>query len=317
VALGDSAPVKDFGLPSQAAAGSRARFAFACWAAARTSTHFVYNHPGIARAHLRVPMLRRPYAVWLLGMDAWGDRMEGDYGRAAAAADQLIAISEFTRRRGAERLPKVAGAEVCWLATEEDELPSQQPGRTGPPTVLILSRIDRSEMQKGHIELIEAWPAIRAGVPDARLVIAGGGDGLDLVRRLAEASSASASISCTDWVSQSDVAELWARAHVLAMPSRQEGFGLVYAEAMRCGVPVIASIHDAGQEINAHGVTGYNVDLDRRGDLAEHLVALLNDQDLMRRMGAAGQARWREHFCQSAFQRRLGPILASFLRAKD
>lgn len=315
LALGDQAPISDFGLPSHTVAGSRLKFVLDCWMGALSSTHFVYNHLGIARAHCRVAQCHRPFAVWLHGFDAWGERMLGDYGRVARAADRLISVSDFTRRRGAERVPSVADAAVCWLATEEDDLPPQRREPHGPPTVLILSRIDSSEMQKGHVELIDAWPAVRQAVPDARLLIAGGGDGLGPLRTLAASSPAAAGIEFTGFVPQPAIAQVWSRAHVYAMPSRQEGFGLVYVEAMRQGVPVIASVHDAGQEVNVHGGTGYNVDLDRRGDLVEHLVGLLRDQSLARRMGDAGRARWREHFCRSAFLTRIRPILASFLDA--
>jgi phosphatidylinositol alpha-1,6-mannosyltransferase len=315
LALGDRTPVADFGLDSRTAAGSRARFVLECRAGAFTTTHFLYNHLGIGRAHWRRSVLRRPYAVWLHGVDAWGNRMLSDYGRVAKDANQLIAVSQHTRRRAAERVPAVAEAAVCWLATEEDDLPPQRPDPDGPPTVLILSRIDRSEMQKGHIELIQAWPAVRAAVPDARLLIAGGGDGLDSLRTLAASSPAAAGIEFLGFVSQSTIDDVWSRAHVYAMPSRQEGFGLVYVEAMRQGLSVIASVHDAGQEVNAHGVTGYNVDLDRRGDLVDHLVVLLKDQDLGRRMGDAAQLRWREHFRRSAFLNRIRPVLSRFLDA--
>jgi phosphatidylinositol alpha-1,6-mannosyltransferase len=83
---------------------------------------------------------------------------------------------------------------------------------------------------------------------------------------------------------------------------------------MRYGLPVIASVHDAGQEVNVHDVTGRNVDLDRRGELEENLITLLRSPDLMKRMGQAGHERWRENFCQSAFRRRLLPIIAEFVR---
>jgi phosphatidylinositol alpha-1,6-mannosyltransferase len=315
LALGDREPSQDFGLPARTAAGGRSDFAFRCWLNAVTRSHFIYNHVGIARAHCVLPVLRRPFAIWMLGTDVWTHRMQGDYGRTLEAADLLLSISDFTRQRAAELLPSAQRAKVCWLATEEDDPPETSSNFDGPPTVLILSRIDASEMRKGHVELIDCWPQVMAAIPDARLLIAGGGNGLDILRAQARTSLAASNIEFTGFLSQTEINALWARAHVFAMPSRQEGFGLVYIEAMRYGVPVIASIHDAGQEINLHGITGYNVDLGRAGDLERHLIALLSDRERSRQFGENGREHWREHFCFGAFRRRMEPILAQFLNA--
>jgi phosphatidyl-myo-inositol dimannoside synthase len=314
VALGDHVPVVDFRLPSKASAGSRRKFILECWRSTLDRTHFIYNHAGIAKAHLRTPRCHRPFAVWILGTDAWGDRMRGDYGRIVRGADQVIAISSFTRDRASDIVPRAREAAVCWLATEEDELAQQEQEPNAPPTVMILSRIDKSEMQKGHLELIETWPTVRSAVPDARLLIAGGGNGFETLRSLAKASSAAAGIEFTGFLTQAQADALWSKAHLFAMPSRQEGFGIVYVEAMRHGLPVIASVHDAGQEVNIDQVTGFNVDLDRPRELAERIILLLRDADLARRMGMSAAARWREHFAWSAFRKRLEPILAEFLR---
>jgi phosphatidylinositol alpha-1,6-mannosyltransferase len=97
------------------------------------------------------------------------------------------------------------------------------------------------------------------------------------------------------------------------MPARGEGLGLAYLEAMRSGVPVIASLQDAGAEINVDGVTGYNVNLERPGELPARIIELLLDRPLRERMGAAGRARWREHFSYSKFRERFLPILRTFL----
>jgi phosphatidylinositol alpha-1,6-mannosyltransferase len=105
----------------------------------------------------------------------------------------------------------------------------------------------------------------------------------------------------------------WANSVVFAMPSRGEGFGLTYIEAMRWGLPVIASVHDAGQEINIHGETGLNVDLASPSALHDAVIELLLNRDLAARMGAAGQERWRQHFCYSAFRARFSKELHRFL----
>ena len=116
-------------------------------------------------------------------------------------------------------------------------------------------------------------------------------------------------------MSERELEELYASATVFALPSRGEGFGLVYIEAMRHGVPVIASIHDAAPEINLDGQTGYNVDLDRPDELGDRLLQLLRDRDHARALGENGRRRWSQHFRFSAFRQRFEPLLNEFLKS--
>jgi phosphatidylinositol alpha-1,6-mannosyltransferase len=97
------------------------------------------------------------------------------------------------------------------------------------------------------------------------------------------------------------------------MPSRGEGFGLVYIEAMRHGLPIIASIHDAGQEINLDSQTGYNVNLDRPAELPERLIDLLSNPDRAAAMGRNGQQHWARQFSYDAFRKRFVPLLKEFI----
>ena len=117
-------------------------------------------------------------------------------------------------------------------------------------------------------------------------------------------------------MSESALDGLWDQASVFVMPSRGEGFGLVYVDAMRRGIPVIASTHDAGAEVNVDGVTGFNVSLDEKGMLADRLIRLLSSPQLCDEMGAAGQRRWREHFRFHAFRDRFMTIVSPLLDVK-
>jgi phosphatidylinositol alpha-1,6-mannosyltransferase len=198
-------------------------------------------------------------------------------------------------------------ARVCWLGTESDNPLSIKDG--GLPTVLILSRIDL-DLHKGHQELIDAWPRVVERVPVAKLLVAGAGPGYDAVRDAIARSPVAGSIKLTGYVPEEQLPQLWSRATVFAMPSRGEGFGLTYIEAMRHGVPVIASRQDAGQEVNVHGVTGYNVNLDTPEDLSEALISLLSDPEKACVMGAAGRERWRRHFTYSVFKSRFLGLLS-------
>ena len=203
-------------------------------------------------------------------------------------------------------------ARVCWLATEVDDAPPPGPPPAHPPTVLVVGRLEPYR-DKGHAALIDGWPTVVSAVPDARLLIVGAGPGLDTVRRRAAASPAAALIEVPGFVPETEMEGAWSRASVFAMPSRGEGFGLVYIEAMRQGLPVIASVHDAAPEINLDGHTGYNVDLDEPGALPERIIHVLRHPAAAARLGANGRSRWYDHFRFSAFRERFRPILTEFL----
>jgi phosphatidylinositol alpha-1,6-mannosyltransferase len=246
------------------------------------------------------------------GTEVW-DALRPSAHRALHRAARALVVSRNTLRRHEALYGPLPSACICPLATETDEPLPSTPRRNGPPSVLIVGRIDAAENYKGHDALIAAWPAVIAAVPDARLVIAGGGSGVAAVRSLASASPAASSIDIRGFVPDADLPALWRDASVFAMPSRGEGFGLVYIEAMRQGLPVIASIHDGAREVNVDGETGFNVDLDQPEQLTERVIALLSNPDLRDRMGTAGQQRWHEHFRLSCLRSRFLPLIEALL----
>ena len=90
-----------------------------------------------------------------------------------------------------------------------------------------------------------------------------------------------------------DMPRVMAGADVFAMPSFEEPFGLVFAEAMAMRIPVVALDNGGTKEVVIHGETGL---LSPPGDherLVAHILALLDDPGLRARMGAAGRSRCR------------------------
>lgn len=293
--------------------GSRVRFVAGLAREALRSTHVVYDFAGTARAQ-KLPLLRGlPSAIWVHGWEVW-DAPRPDYIRALERADLVLVNSAYTLERAGSALKGVKTVRVCPLATSSDEIPAVTGPSEGPPVVLLLGRIDQL-LAKGHEILISIWPKVASAVPGARLVFAGGGEAVGHVRALAAASPAAASIEVTGFVPAENVEALWRRATVFAMPAFGEGFGLVYIEAMRQGIPVIASLEDAGQEINSEGITGFNISRNSQGGIANAVIALLRDRDLCRKFGAAGHARWKDSYRFSSFEARLAAATADFLSA--
>jgi phosphatidylinositol alpha-1,6-mannosyltransferase len=300
-------------MPVRAFQGSRSRFAFNLVLRARRATHIFYDFAGTARAQQLIKWPARPYAVWVHGWELWGEPRR-DYQEAITRADVVFVNSAYTMERAWRTLKRAKSVRLCKLATSINQPPRVVGPSDGSPTVLLLGRMD-CLLAKGHDILISIWPRVVSAVPDARLILAGGGDATERVRDFVKASSVARSIEVQDFISNQNLDELWRSATVFAMPGFAEGFGLVYIEAMRRGLPIIASLQDAGQEINVDGETGFNISREAPDQIAHALIELLRDNDLSRRLGAAGHARWRKYFRFSNFEERFKEATMDFLAA--
>jgi phosphatidylinositol alpha-1,6-mannosyltransferase len=284
----------------------------------RRLSWILFDHLWVSAVQQLVPArFRRPYGVFLYSMEAW-QPLSRVREAALLGASVRIAISHYTAERIAAAHPGAGRIHVCHLAlspdaTVEPPVPEVEQGlvaRVGAHAVLVVGRMARSEAYKGHEQLIAAWPEVVGHVPDAQLVIVGGGDDVDRLRGLARGSGTDASILFTGRVSDATVDALYRRAAVFAMPSRGEGFGIVYLEAMRHALPCIGSFHDAAREIVVDGETGLLVDQAAIPELSAALRRLLQDGELRRRLGRAGQRRLQQHFSYEQFKRSLETALA-------
>ena len=95
-------------------------------------------------------------------------------------------------------------------------------------------------------------------------------------------------------VSDSELAQQYSAAHLLAVPS-YEGFGIVYLEAMAFGLPVLASVHGGSGEIVDHGVNGFLVEPADADGIAAHLSALAGDKERLATLGRNARQRFVSH----------------------
>ncbi len=312
--LGDRQVPADLNLPVALAQGSKIRFTLRTLQAALSCDHFIYDACHLAQIH-RMPILsRKPSLAFICGIELWENAKAG-YVKSARRTTVLVSISRYTLAKTEQLHGRLPQARVCWLGTESDELPPPpKKNRFQTPEVLIVGRL--CERYKGHHDLIACWPRVAAAVPEAVLRIVGSGPAMEALQSDARQSPAAGRILFEGFVPDRALDSLYAQASVFAMPSRGEGFGLVYIEAMRHGLPVIASVHDAAPEVVLDGQTGYTVNLDQADELPERIIHLLKNPGHAKQLGENGQQRWREHFCYSAFRDRFQPILHEFLSSE-
>jgi phosphatidylinositol alpha-1,6-mannosyltransferase len=269
-----------------------------------------YSHMSVARVQSFVPApFRRPYGVFLHGIEAW-QPLAPPQRRVLQGAALRVANSHFTAGRVLEANPDIGPIAVCPLTVEPDLPRRAAPIRdervpAGANVVLIVARMLSAECYKGHDALLEAWPIVKAHQPDARLVCVGDGDDLPRLQQKAYELGIGGETIFTGFVAAGELHAWYDAASVFAMPSRGEGFGLVYLESMSHGLPCIGSIHDAAGEIIDDGVTGYLIDQSDPRELGAALLGLLTNAARRREMGAQGLRRFQQEFSYDAFTRQI------------
>lgn len=302
----------------QSSIATRLRFG-AQMAAAQASGHvdwIMYSHLSVAKVQAFVPPpVRRPYAVFVHGIEAWRELTPAQES-VLRGATLRVANSLFTAGRVMQVHPRIGRVASCPLAlspesADDVDRHDRFPFDFGPRAVIVVARMSATERYKGHDELLEAWPRVIASVPDARLVFVGDGDDLSRLNAKAGTLGIGQSVVSTGFVSESELNAVYRKAALLAMPSRGEGFGLVYLEAMANGLPCIGSLDDAAGEIIEDGQTGFLVQQSDREGLADRLVRLLTDDTLRRQMGEAGRRAVHQRFSYERFSRSILSLIDS------
>jgi glycosyltransferase involved in cell wall biosynthesis len=153
------------------------------------------------------------------------------------------------------------------------------------PSILCVAHL---YPRKDVATLVEAMASLRAA---AVLRVVGDGPGLSRLRRLARRLALAERVEFLGHVPLARLAAEYARASLFCLPSRQEGFGIVFLEAMAAGLPIVAARAAAVEELLGDGESAVLVPPGDEAALAAALDALLGDAPLRQRLGAAGRRR--------------------------
>jgi glycosyltransferase involved in cell wall biosynthesis len=148
-------------------------------------------------------------------------------------------------------------------------------GLAGRRIILTVGRLSVLERYKGHARIIAALPAIAARVPDTAYLIVGSGDDQPRLERLAHEASVSNRVVFAGQVPDEALPDYFALAHVFAMPSTGEGFGIVFLEAAAAGLPVIGGNCDGSVDALADGRIGRPVDANAPAEIEDAVVDAL------------------------------------------
>lgn len=237
---------------------------------------------------MRDARVRSPASLWRWGMTFITDRMDDAALRRADAVQVMNSwmLEHATRVRN----DSDAGLRLTPPGVEADVfIPSTRREIGSDPYILCVGRL--SDVRKNISLLLEAYALLPREVKArVRLMLAGQNGPpstfWDRVRILGLENR----VTFVPFPARGELVGLYQQAAVFALPSDEEGFGVVLLEAMACGIPVVSTRSGGPEGIITEGEEGYLVP---RGDapaLAGRLLQLLEDPDLNRRMGGTGRS---------------------------
>lgn len=299
---------------------AKGQFTMAALKAARRKAKLVLaGHPNLGPVvqAMRVAAPRIKTIICTHGIDVW-EPLGGLRRRALRHANLVLAPSRDTAEHVASE-QGVAREKIRvlpWGLDPQFEALLVPGSKVAPPhdfptgrIILTVGRWLATERYKGMDTLITALPRLLTQRPEVQLVLAGAGDDRAWLEDLAEQTGVNRHVHFLTGLSYSELAACYSACEIFALPSKGEGFGLVYLEAMAWGKPVIGGAHGGAPELIEDGVTGYLVPHGDPIQLATSIEALLADPALAKEMGARGRHRAENEFRFNSFAKSLKKIL--------
>jgi teichuronic acid biosynthesis glycosyltransferase TuaC len=287
-----------FGLPSAGA------FLFARVVSQVRKVH-ASRHIDVIHAHGPLPCghaamllsaeLGIPYVVSVHGLDAFSTvQVSGRAGewsrriseRVYRSSRRAICVSERVREAVLEGSGGSCRTSVVYNGVDSDVFTPSSDTTSATPVVLSVGNLIPT---KGHAVLIRAAAALAAELPVLRWEIIGDGPECARLQGLCAQLHVAEKVRFLGRQSRKQVADAMQRCTLFALPSRYEGLGCVYLEAMSAGKPAIGCRRQGIAEVIQHGSNGFLVGPDNDRELALAIAMLLKDETRRRNISVAAR----------------------------
>ncbi len=228
------------------------------------------THPDFTRwLHFQKRLFNTRYLTVAHGIDVWNLR-ERRLINGLKSAECVLAVSRFTR----ERLIQQLGNDAPPIEVFHNTFDAAR-FHPGAPQIdwrarliipkkskvlLSVTRVERTEEAKGYDRVLDALPSLRRTYPECVWVLAGKGNDLERVQQRAADLGVQQACRFPGFVEDAELPDLYRSANVFVLPSRKEGFGIVFLEAAACGLRVIAGNADGSVDALADGALGMLID---------------------------------------------------------
>jgi asparagine synthase (glutamine-hydrolysing) len=251
----------------------------------------------------RMAKLLRPRLKYYLvahGIEVWRE-FKLTERIALRGAERILCVSDYTRTELLKNCPGLKPERVVVLPNALDPvfaIENGTPLAECPSTVLTVTRLTYNDRYKGVETLISAMPAVRASIPDASLRIVGRGDDLPRLQGIARQHGlVGKGVEFVGYIDDRRLDQELRSCRLFALPSKKEGFGLVFLEAMAHGRPCLGARAGGIPEVITED-TGVLVEFGDVPGVAAAIVAALrrswNEDAMLERADAFSYQRFKE-----------------------
>lgn len=283
----------------------------------RHAIDLIHAHGALPCGHAAMLLSKElgiPFVVSVHGLDAYSTvQVRGRSGKwcrrisqhTFIASKRVICISERVREAVLEGVGRNARTSVVYNGVDPELFSPGAPSAS--PDLLILS-VGNLIAIKGHALLINSLAALTPEFPALVLEIVGDGPERRRLEGLAEELHCADRVRFRGRLSRRDTAAAMRRCTLFALPSRYEGLGCVYLEAMSAGKPVVGCRGQGVAEIIQQGLNGFLVGPDNDKELTLVLSLLLGDEQRRKNLGKAARETVLDAFTHEHQAERLARI---------
>lgn len=185
----------------------------------------------------------------------------------------------------------------------------------GFKVILTVARLDTADQGKGYDMVIAALAEVTKVIPCVKYILVGDGTDVPRIKNLISSLGCKDKVILTGFVSDDDLVSYYNLCDCFVMPSKQEGFGIVFLEALACGKPVIAGNVDGSKDALLDGELGILVDPDDINDISQAILDVLRG-NLPSRLLDADYLRNKviQHFDINGFSSKVKEIFAELIQ---
>lgn len=250
-----------------------------------TPNYIISNHISPLKIYIPFhPFLKINYCLVAYGIDVW--HLNFLERKIVKNAKLIASFSKYTSSKIKNQV-KVKGKIIYFppVINKNKFYPKSKNKKLikkykleGNKIILTVARLSSAEKYKGYDKVVKALLEIIKEIPNIKYLIAGKGDDLPRIKNLVKELNLKDYVIFCGFVPNNKLIDFYNICDVFVMPSKGEGFGIVFLEALACGKPVIAGNKDGSRDALLDGKLGILVDPDNIKEISNAIIKVLKKE---------------------------------------